>query len=106
MQHIEAKALAQLLTDAPDTKVVDVREADELVYGVIEGALHIPMNTIPAQLAQLGEQTDPVVVVCHAGVRSQHVAQFLEQAGFSQVINLIGGMNSWATDVDSSVSVY
>lgn len=107
MQHLTAPELSTYLTDHPQAIVVDVRESDELVHGMIEGALHIPMQTIPVSLDQLGDKdSQAIVVVCHAGVRSQHVAQYLEGMGYSHIYNLLGGMNSWAMEVDSSVAVY
>lgn len=107
MQQITATDLAQLLLEHPQTLVVDVREAHELVHGMIDGAIHIPMQTIPTSLGLLGDkETQHIVVVCHGGVRSQHVAQYLDEQGYRHVINLIGGMNSWAMNVDDSVSVY
>jgi len=107
MKQLSAREVSDLLSENQAVTVVDVRELDELAYGKIASALHIPMQTIPNELHQLGADTgQTVVLVCHAGMRSMHVAQYLEGLGYSDVINLVGGMNSWATDVDQSMSVY
>jgi len=107
MKQLTATELSAYLLENPATVVVDVREEDELVYGKIDQALHIPMQTIPGALEQLGDkESQDIVVVCHAGVRSQHVAQYLDGLGYLKVMNLLGGMNSWARDVDNTMSVY
>jgi len=107
MKQLSAREVSDLLSEDEQAIIVDVREAHELTYGKIERALHIPMQEIPNALHQLGEGTDQtVILVCHAGMRSLHVAQYLEGIGYSNIINLVGGMNSWATDIDQSMSVY
>jgi len=46
------------------------------------------------------------VLVCHHGNRSQRVAQWLEQAGYTRLYNLAGGVEGWATDVDPTMARY
>jgi rhodanese-related sulfurtransferase len=47
------------------------------------------------------------VVICHHGIRSLQVARYLEEhLGFSNVINLAGGVDAWARDVDRQMAVY
>jgi rhodanese-related sulfurtransferase len=46
------------------------------------------------------------VCICHHGARSQQVAYFLERAGFEQMINLAGGVDAWALQVDRSMPTY
>ena len=107
MKQSSARDVSDLLADDSLAILVDVREEHELGYGKIERALHIPMQQIPNELHQLGEDIDQtIIVVCHAGVRSMHVAQYLEGLGYSNIVNLVGGMNSWATDVDTTMTVY
>jgi len=79
----------------------------ELEFGVIDEAIHIPMQSVPGQLNELEKhKNETVVLICRSGRRSEQIGQFLEQMGFTDVINLAGGMNAWATDVDTSMSVY
>jgi rhodanese-related sulfurtransferase len=107
MKQLNANDVSDLLSGDSSAVLVDVREDHELAYGKIERALHIPMQQIPNELHQLGEGVDQtIIVVCHAGVRSMHVAQYLEGLGYSNIVNLVGGMNSWATDVDTTMTVY
>ena len=76
--------------------VLDVREQFEWDAGHIDGALHIPMNEIPGRLEEIPKE-QKVIVVCHLGQRSAHVAQFLAQQGYS-VENLDGGLEAWSAE--------
>ena len=76
-------------------QVVDVREADEWREGHIDGAMHIPLGSLAARVAEL-DRDQPVVTVCRSGKRSMVAAKALTQAGFSDVTNLEGGMIAWS----------
>jgi rhodanese-related sulfurtransferase len=107
MKQMTATELNAYLSTGVSTLKVDVREAHELHNGMLENAIHIPMHTIPSQLSELEKHKDaPIVLICRSGKRSDQVGQFLEQNGYSDVINLVGGMNAWAADIDSSMTVY
>jgi rhodanese-related sulfurtransferase len=47
-----------------------------------------------------------LVVICHHGARSQMVVDFLRNAGFDNAVNLDGGIDAWACDVDQSMPRY
>jgi rhodanese-related sulfurtransferase len=84
--------------DVPDpvpeqTVLIDVREPAEWDSGHIAGALHVPMMSIPAELASIPRDVQ-VVVVCAVGARSARVAAFLQQHGVD-AYNLAGGMVAW-----------
>ncbi len=107
MQTMTAPELAAWLADTSRTKPVllDVREPWEYQTCHIEGALHMPMNTVPARMQELEEET-PIVCICHHGARSMSVAAFLERQGFTQVTNLTGGVHAWALQVDNKMPTY
>ena len=90
---------------APAPLLLDVREPWEYRVCHIEGSQLVPMGRIPAQLDAL-DPTRETVVICHHGIRSRQVAAFLEYRGFSDVINLAGGVDAWARDVDPRMSTY
>ena len=73
--------------------VLDVREPVEWQHGHIEGALHIPLSTLPLRYAELpeGQQT---LVVCKVGGRSAQAVMWLQQQGV-EAVNLEGGMLDW-----------
>jgi len=99
--ELEARLNAQ---EAPPL-LLDVREPWE--YGIcrLEEAVLIPMHQVPARLAELDPQRE-TVVICHHGIRSYQVARYLEQRGFTRIINLQGGIAAWARDVDSAMPSY
>ncbi len=104
---MNAVELRDFLATGAEAVKIDVREDIELEFGMLEDALHIPMQSVPGQLNVLEKhKNDTVIVICRSGKRSDQIGQFLEQMGFSDVINLAGGMNAWATDVDTSMTVY
>lgn len=107
MKQLSATELHDYLATGVDAVKIDVREAHELVHGMIDGAIHIPMQTVPNQLNMLEKhKKDTIVLICRSGKRSEQVGLFLEQMGFSDIVNLVGGMNAWATDIDNTMSVY
>ncbi|MEN3293746.1 MAG: hypothetical protein V7642_2999 [Burkholderiales bacterium] len=107
MKTMTAPELAAWLGDASRAKPVllDVREPWEFQTCHIEGAVPMPMNSVPARIDEL-EEDAPVVCICHHGGRSMQVAAFLERNGFTQVTNLTGGVHAWALQVDGSMPTY
>jgi rhodanese-related sulfurtransferase len=63
------------------------------------------MGEIPARLAELPE-TQPIVCICHHGVRSLQVVAFLERNGYPSVYNLAGGIDAWSARIDPGVPRY
>jgi rhodanese-related sulfurtransferase len=102
-----AVELHDFLATGVSTVKIDVREDVELEFGMIDDSIHIPMQSVPSKLNELEKyKNDTIVLICRSGKRSDQIGQFLEQRGFTDVINLDGGMNAWATDVDTSMKVY
>jgi rhodanese-related sulfurtransferase len=107
MQQLTPPQLADWLADPSREKPVllDVREPWEYQTCHIDGSVLIPMNTIPARQEELDPDA-PVVCICHHGMRSMQVAAFLERQGFTEVINLAGGVHAWAQQVDPNMPTY
>lgn len=85
--------------------IVDVRESFELDFCALKFAIHIPMALIPERINSLPTDKD-IVIMCHHGIRSAQVVQFLRLNGFERTFNLEGGIHSWATDVDKQMVRY
>jgi rhodanese-related sulfurtransferase len=92
--------------------VLDVREPWELQTASVKEdgfrLVHIPMREIPTRLAELQEAgvSQPIACLCHHGMRSLQVANYLMQSGFTEVVNLQGGINAWSQQVDAAVPLY
>jgi len=107
MRQIRPAELKEWLDDPQREAplLLDVRELWEFDRCHIDGAELVPMGTIPTQLTALDPNRE-TVVICHHGVRSYHVAKFLEHNGFNNVINLSGGVDAWAKEVDRTMPLY
>lgn len=106
MQEMNPQQLHDYLqTNTGKPLLLDVREPWEHEICRFEGAELIPMQSIPAHLDKLDPQQE-TVVICHHGIRSRMVGQFLELAQFKKIINLSGGVNAWAQDVDLDMPSY
>lgn len=88
-----------------DLLVIDVREDWEVATASIPGTRHIPMSLIPAQQVLLPRDRE-IAVLCHHGMRSAMVADYLRSAGHTRVLNITGGIDRWSVDVDASVRRY
>lgn len=98
--------LKELLDRKADFVLLDVRRADELAKARIEGAVHVPLDSLENRIAELESKRDAeIVVMCHHGMRSSMAANFLRDRGFSHVRNLTGGIDAYAS-VDPAVGRY
>jgi len=106
MQQLTVRELhARLASPGNPPVILDVREHWELAICALPGATHISMGQIPARLDELDPQRE-TVVVCHHGIRSQRVAAFLENRGFTRLYNLRGGVDAWAREIDPAMHTY
>jgi sulfur dioxygenase len=78
---------------------LDVREEDEFTgpLGHIEGAVLIPLGQLAERVGELARDR-PIVAVCRAGSRSAQATAILQQAGFTEIANLNGGMLRWRAE--------
>ncbi len=103
--QLTPRQLQALLSEHPDTVLLDIREEEEVAFNHIPGYTHIPMNLIPLRQNELPDDR-PIVLYCHHGIRSQHAALYLANAGFEQLYNLKGGIDAWSLEVDPNVPRY
>ncbi|HEX7707106.1 MAG TPA: rhodanese-like domain-containing protein [Thermoanaerobaculia bacterium] len=96
--------VAEKLSKGEALQLIDVREPYEWSAGHIEGAEHVPLAQLPQKLAQL-DRDRVTVMICRSGGRSERARQYLRQAGFEQVLNMTGGMQRWAREVDPTIRV-
>jgi len=104
--EITPEELKSHLDEKHAVRLLDVREPWEFQLARIEGSLPIPMGEIPARANRELDPDNHIVVVCHHGVRSANVTQWLRQQGFEQAQSLRGGIDRWSRLVDTSVPTY
>ena len=97
--------LAKMRKDRATHWVLDIREPQELAVCIIDGSITIPMRQIPNELEGLPRK-DPLIVVCHHGIRSARVTEFLRMNGFDNVWNLAGGIDAWSRHVEPDMPRY
>jgi len=87
-------------------RLIDVRELFEFQQARIEGAELIPMRSVPAELPSLDTGAAPLVVICHHGMRSLQVANWLREQGVEDCRSMQGGIDRWSLEIDSTVPRY
>ena len=97
--------VAQEKVTAGEALLIDVREEMEFRTACIAGAELIPMNTIPQHLQRLDGLAEEklLVVLCHHGMRSLNVVNWLRQQGVANCVSMAGGIESWSRQVDAGV---
>jgi adenylyltransferase/sulfurtransferase len=103
--EITPRELSTSLNSGESIVVIDVREPYEWQLARIPTARLVPLGNLLASAPDI-DRTADVVVYCHHGARSAAAAEALVDAGFLRVRNLIGGIDRWSRDVDSSVRRY
>ncbi|MEK5333815.1 MULTISPECIES: rhodanese-like domain-containing protein [unclassified Lysinibacillus] len=98
MKSMDTTQLLEQLDANEDLYIIDVREDDEVAQGVIPGAKHIALGTIPERLDEI-DRSKPYIIVCKAGGRSANACAYLEAQGFD-VTNLEGGMLAYDGELE------
>jgi rhodanese-related sulfurtransferase len=86
--------------------LLDVREPWEFETASIDGSKHMPMGDVPSRAHQELDPDEHIVVVCHHGVRSLSVTNWLRQQGFEKAQSMSGGIDAWSREIDSKVPSY
>lgn len=97
--------LKQRLDRGEQIVIVDVREPEEYAICRIPGSRLIPLRTLPERIHELSS-ADTIVVHCRSGARSAKAVEFMKQAGYRKVKNLVGGILRWADEVDPTMPKY
>jgi len=92
--RITASTLAAQLAAPEPPVVLDVRSPNELPSGTIEGSLHVPLNHLRERSDEVPRQ-GRLVIYCAGGYRSSIAASIMEQAGWKDTQDLVGGFTAW-----------
>ncbi|MBD2093147.1 rhodanese-related sulfurtransferase [Microcoleus sp. FACHB-1515] len=93
----------------PNLQLVDVREPEELELAQLDGFLNLPLSQYGEWSSEIRSRLDPdaeTIVMCHHGMRSMQMCQWLASQGFTNVKNLAGGIAAYSQIVDPSVPQY
>ena len=105
VKEITVKELKSMLDNNEDVQIIDVREIHEYDICNLGGEL-IPLDTIPQSVDKISKEKT-VVVHCHHGMRSANaIMHLMQNEGYTNLLNLKGGINAWSVEIDPSVSTY
>src|ERR1700730_13763411 len=93
-EEISVEELKARLSAGDKPVIIDVREPEEVAYGMIPGAIHLPMGQIPQRLDDIPREGE-VIFVCRSSHRSGQVCDYLNMLGFEKPVNMVGGMLAW-----------
>ena len=104
MTPAEVKAL---LDSDKDVLLLDVRQPSEHDIARIEGSTLVPLGELETRVSELDAwRGRTVVAYCKAGMRSARALATLQQHGFVRLINLDGGIDRWAEELDPDMPRY
>jgi len=98
IETITTDELKAKLEAGEKLELIDVREDEEVAAGIIPGAKHIRMGTIPDNLDYFNKDKE-YIFICRSGNRSGHVCHYLQEQGF-KVKNMVGGMLNWQGETE------
>lgn len=105
--EIDPAGLLQLIQSERPLELVDCREPVEFEICRIGNARLLPTTRIREWLPGFSCPPDvPLVVYCHHGIRSFHVAAALRQSGIRQAQSLSGGIDGWSQEIDPGIPRY
>ncbi|MFB2772135.1 rhodanese-like domain-containing protein [Pelatocladus sp. BLCC-F211] len=108
--QISVEELAQHLSKGePNLQLVDVREPQEVAIAHIEGFVNFPLSEFAEWGNEIHARLDPhaeTLVLCHHGIRSAQMCQWLVNQGFTNVKNISGGIDAYSMLVDPSIPLY
>lgn len=106
---VRQMSVQELKTELDTTKkqpfILDVREPWECQICALPNSINIPMGQIPARLGELDPDQE-IIVLCHHGIRSYQVCNFLQSNGFENLYNLKGGIDAWSKEIDPAMQKY
>jgi rhodanese-related sulfurtransferase len=103
--EIAPAELARLRAGAEPYALLDVREPWELAICGLPEAVHVPLRELAGHAHEL-PRDQPLIIVCHTGRRSLLATQYLRESGLSGAVNLRGGVEAYALEVDPGMARY
>ena len=106
LREITPENLHEKIESGQHLQLIDVREPEEFEICKLPESILIPLEELMKRYTEIDPEAE-VIVICHHGFRSAQAIQFLSQRfGFTNLINLKGGIHAWAEQVDPEMAVY
>ncbi|RTQ49343.1 rhodanese [Hymenobacter gummosus] len=106
MPELTPEQLRARLDAGEALQLIDVRQPEEFEYCRIEGSQLIPLGELARRADEI-RADQPVVLICHHGVRSMQALAYLQHRhDLTNLLNLRGGIHAWSVRVDPAVPVY
>jgi len=109
MKEITVQEFKNKIDTGEKMFLLDVREPFEQYQSKLEyeNSTLIPLDQLAGRLNEIkAGKDDEIVCMCRSGGRSAKACELLEKNGFKNTVNLKGGINQWAKDIDTSLPVY
>ena len=110
LPETDVETLAQRMAEASDAlQLIDVREPHEVELASVPNFVNLPLSQFPEWSGNIHAQFDheaETIVMCHLGMRSAQMCQWLIAQGFTNVKNLRGGIEAYSRRIDSTVPRY
>ena len=103
LNEITVQELATRLSQE-EVFLLDVREDYEYEIADLGGVL-IPLHKVVNRVSEIPKEME-VVVMCKTGGRSSKAIELLQEQGFDNLVNLIGGISAWQKQIDPSMNAY
>jgi rhodanese-related sulfurtransferase len=104
--NITPTELKARLDRGEKVRLIDVREADEWAVARLPGAELIPLSEFQKRASSELSPDENIVLYCHHGMRSNRAQGYLKTQGYANVLNLTGGIDAWALQVDATMKRY
>jgi rhodanese-related sulfurtransferase len=104
--EISPEELAQRLKQPNPPLLLDVRETWEFQTAHLDGSLLMPMGDVPSRAHAELDPDEPIVAICHHGMRSLNVTMWLRAQGFEHAQSLAGGIDGWSRSIDPALPRY
>ncbi|HET6273474.1 MAG TPA: molybdopterin-synthase adenylyltransferase MoeB [Bacteroidota bacterium] len=104
LADMRVEELKQKLERKETFTLLDVREPEEFDIANLGGRL-IPLGELRDRLGELDREAE-IVVFCHHGIRSRSAVALMQQCGFANVKNLVGGIDAWSRLIDPTLPRY
>ena len=110
LTSIDVEELAVILAEQnPNIQLIDVREPQEADIAFIPQFTLLPLSQARRWMDNIITDFNPeaeTIVICHHGIRSAQMCQWLVSQGFTNVKNVVGGIDAYSVSIDDTIPRY